>query len=204
MKTFIVAAYEKELSGFRTAFAAEAARGEVNLEAIGVGAIHAALGAYALRLKLDREIADAGAHVLLVGTAGSYDPSRVAIGSVVTPSSIRLATSHGVVPELAGNELTTNWVPEKGPWVRARVLNTMGITTEPSHTLREQGDVEHMEAYACAAAFAGSKHTLGILLGVTNEVGPMGREQWRANEARVMASGLESVRTWLSSRTDAL
>jgi nucleoside phosphorylase len=205
MKTYIVAAYDKELAAFHLPFADAVRDGRVAFEAIGVGPVHAAFGAARLRARLDAAQGN-GARVLLVGTAGSYDLTRVPIGSIVVPTSVQLAAAGGEIPALAGLPLAPTWPsPETAHAVKhARVLNTMGITLGDQPTLHSQGDVEHMEAYAALAAFVGSKHSVGVLLGVANEVGPNGRMQWRANEAAAMTAVLEVARAWLAASTPAV
>lgn len=197
MKTVVVAAYDKELTPFRASasFSEQVARGLLALEAIGVGPIHAAVGAATLRAKLASSPGPWRA--LLVGTAGTYNAASLPLGSVISASSVSLATSHGSVPELAGTTLEPTWHLEGPSVVRARVLNTMGITTKLKHTLASEGDVEHMEAYAFAAAFA--RDTYAICLGVTNEVGPDGRMQWLANESKTMQKVYATVAAQLAS-----
>jgi hypothetical protein len=199
MKTTIVAAYDKELAAFHQPFADRVRDGSVSFESVGVGTVNAAFGAARLRARLD-DVHERGVRVLLVGTAGSYDTTRVPIGSVVVPTSVQLAAANGEVPALAGLPLVPTWAsPESLTGTRqARVLNTMGITVGEEHTLRNQGDVEHMEAYAVLAAFAGSRHHVGVLLGIANEVGAHGRTQWRANESTAMAAVLRVAQAWLA------
>jgi hypothetical protein len=192
MPTALVAAYEPELLPFR----ARPYFGGVALHAVGVGILEALVGSQALANYT---------RVLLVGTAGSYNTGAIPIGSLVYATEVTLGAAGAFLPPLAAGQRKPTWEPPPSTCSSlglraARVVNTLGISNAPHAELAALGDVEHMEAYAVLRGVPEAVTQVGILLGVTNAVGPEGRRQWRENEAQVMLRVAEAAEAWLRER----
>ncbi|MEQ1570081.1 MAG: hypothetical protein ABMA64_30890, partial [Myxococcota bacterium] len=79
---------------------------------------------------------------------------------------------------------------------RASVLTLAAITTDPAlvNTLGSTWQVEHMEAYAVAAACREYGVPFTAVLGITNDVGPDAHRQWLAHRDEVQAAVRAAVR----------
>jgi nucleoside phosphorylase len=206
MLTVVLAAYPPELDGVRLAIQKTVAPADAYVfAALGVGLVEATLGAENIR----RRYGGQRYQVLLVGTAGVYRPKVEASAPlqpyVVSASRVVLAAALGEVPELAGRERTLSWCPPASlQMANVTVVNTLGITTGDDTGLQARGDVEHMESYAVARVFAEDAVRVGILLGITNVVGPEGRVMWRAHESQAMTLVAHAACAWLEHSTDRL
>jgi nucleoside phosphorylase len=207
MLTLVLAAYAPELDGVRSALepATRMVADSYRFATVGVGLVEATLGAEDIR----RRFAGQRYQVLLVGTAGVYRPKVEVSASfqpyVVSASRVVLGAALGEVPGLAGQERTLSWHPPTSLQIaNVTVVNTLGITTGDDEALQARGEVEHMESYALARVFAEDAVRVGILLGITNVVGPEGRTMWRAHEAQAMALVASAACAWLSQDTRRL
>jgi hypothetical protein len=191
MRTALVAAYGPELKPFR----ANPFFQRVDLHAVGVGIVEAVLGAQKLA---------SYTRIILVGTAGTYNEEVYPVGDPVYATEVTLGAAGAAIPELVGTPRKPSWVPptpvrEQLGIRGCRVVNTLGISSLPHAELAGLGDVEHMEAYAVLRGLPSTVKQVGILLGLTNAVGPDGRRQWRANEAKVMLRVAEAAQAWLTA-----
>jgi nucleoside phosphorylase len=209
-KVHVVAAWEPELERFRALVAEDAGlvRGTtLNMAAVGVGAVDAALGAMRCitQHRPDR--------VVLLGTCGAMPSSGLAIGDVVVGRSAFLADA-AVLEGRAAMPYLAEAIPLDAGLVHdlvaagarpARIVNTLGVTTDDALAtkLTELGDVEHLEAYAVARACVLASVPCAVVLGVANVVGSSGREQWRANHLVASARAAEvAVRVLKTSTTE--
>ena len=136
--------------------------------------------------------------VVLVGTAGAY--GDLPIGAVIAAKRVGLVSGtatlgRGYVP-LAPPPL------EADATLRARlglpeadVATLVAITTDTELSAKIGGSwqVEHMEAYAIAAACAAAGVPFAVVLGITNRVGPAAHAEWRANRERCQAAAVAAV-----------
>lgn len=197
MKLLVVAAFEPELTEFRT-LAREAKVSNVDVAAIGVGLVEAAIG-MARAIERHRPT-----HALLLGTCGAFT-GGVAIGDVITGSRTILLDGSSVESRAALPPPMPQDCPLtlSEPIVAAGakpvdIANTVGITTDDalaaslssaaSKHADPNGAVEHLEAFAFARACASANVAAGVILGVANVVGSQGREQWRANHVGASAN----------------
>lgn len=174
-KPIVVAAHPLELEGFSGG------------ECVGVGLVEAALGAL-------RVLGRRPARVLLVGSCGAYPGSGLRVGDIVAPREAVLA-SEGALPAPVPRRVA---VAGTRPGRAVVVASPLGVTTSDARAAeiaRETGaHVENLEAFAVARACEDAGVPLEVVLGVTNAVGARGREEWRANAARVAAAVLAAVR----------
>ena len=81
------------------------------------------------------------------------------------------------------------------------VATTLGVTTDDA--LAEalargaRCEVEHLEAFAVAAACAAASVPFAAVLGVANMVGSQGREQWRKNHRAASDAAIALTLAWL-------
>ena len=148
--------------------------------------------------------------VVLLGTCGAYAGRGVALGQVVVgtrlflvsapvvegraafpaPMSVAIDASPRLSEAVAGNEVQ-----------QVRVATTLAITTDDDLAARMAGhdgcDVEHLEAFAVAAACAALSTPLAIVLGVANIVGSKAREEWTRNHRAAGQAASSVVAEWL-------
>lgn len=188
---------------FLAAFEPELSAISGNKLAIGIGLVAASAGA---ALAIESRRPDA---IVLVGTCGAYPGSGLAIGDLVVASRIGLASSAearaqgALLPSMAASLETDHGTTAELAALGARsasVATTLAITTddELARALRSRYgfDVEHLEAFAVAAACQAASVPFACVLGVTNDVGARGRGQWRDNRERVEASVGALVSRW--------
>jgi nucleoside phosphorylase len=168
--------------------------GDLPGEALGIGLVAAAASTARL-------IAERGpTRVLLVGTAGTF--GEVPVGAVVqgrrlglgsVAGTLGLGYQPGAPPVLHGVDLD---LPG------ADVLTNLAITTDPSLATRFGAEwaVEHMETYGVAWACHAAGVAFGVVLGITNTVGPAAHEQWRANRGSAEAAARAAVAGVLARR----
>ena len=186
----VVAAWEPELSHFRTLVSASM---DVRLVDVGVGLVDAAVGTTrALMAHHPRS-------ALLLGTCGAFEGRGLAIGDVVVGSTAAwvdaaYVSGHAALPPslvvaVEADPSVADAARRAGAQC-VQIATTAAVTTDAGLAahLRATGDVEHLEAFAFARACATASPPVPwtIVLGVANMVGPGGRDEWRANH--VMAS----------------
>jgi len=168
--------------------AVDAERGGLPGAAVGVGPLRAALGA--ARLLAGQRPSG----VLLVGTCGAY-PGGPPVGALRVAGALGFADlgaagGLGYTP-LAPAPLQADVTLSAFFGVPAASVLTLGaITTDAAVAARlgEDWSLEHLEAYAVAAACADAGVPFAALLGVTNVVGPDAHAAWRANRGSVEAA----------------
>jgi len=153
---------------------------------VGVGPVAAAAG-MANRLAAGRPEG-----VIFSGTCGVYPDAGFGVGDVIVAQRLvfldgAVASGAGAMPSVMATEMQT-------PPGRLLPLLQVGampadVATVPSVTtsdglarqLRERSrcSIEHLEAFAVAYACEQVQVPWVIVLGVANQVGPMGRQQWR-------------------------
>lgn len=175
---------------------------------VGVGLVSSALGA--ARLLADRKPSAA----ILLGTCGAYAGSGLSIGDVVVAERTCLADAGQaesraaiLLPMREPVELDRALREKLGAGARlVSVATTLAVTTDDAlaeSLARSSGcAVEHLEAYAVARAFADAAVPLAIVLGVANDVGSRGREQWAANHRSAAAAAVRHALTSLSLTAD--
>jgi futalosine hydrolase len=216
MKLLIVAAWEPELEHFRGLDLPKLSnltrRFELNMDAVGIGPVDAAVGMTQCISKHRAE------HVLLVGTCGAAPGSRLAIGDVVVgshallvdPATVegRAALPYGTEPILLDASMAE--ALQRAGAAPSKIVCPLGITTDDALATRLAtiGDVEHLEAYAVARACELASIPCTVVLGIANIVGSSGREEWRAHHiaasaraAGVAYAALTSLRTSTTARS---
>ena len=167
--------------------------GDLPGEPLGVGPV--AVAARLARLVADRR-PDA---VVLIGTAGAY-PGGPPIGSAVVARRVGHGEGvaamglgyvpHPPVPIVCDPRLVSRLVlPE------VDVLSTGAVTTDPvlAARLSDGWQVEHLEAFAAAAACADAGVPFTAVLGIVHEVGPDAHTQWLTNRNRAREVAREAV-----------
>jgi len=189
MTLLVVAAWEPELERFR---AVKNSGIELNIGAVGIGPVDAALGTARLIAK------HAPKTVLLLGTAGATRQFSTALGAVIVATETRLVDG-ATVEGRAAMPYASEAIAMDAEWVerfasagatKALVANTLGITTndELADKLAAAAQVEHLEAYGVARACEQANVRCAIVLGISNLVGSEGRAQWRANHLSASAA----------------
>lgn len=162
--------------------AVQAELGTIHGEAIGIGLVAAAAS-------MGRILATVRpARVVLIGTAGSFGTLRVGavvqgrrLGLGAVGVTLGLGYQPGAPPVLAGIDLGL---------AGADVLTNLAVTTDPDLAARFGADwqIEHMETYGAAWACHAAGVPFGVVLGVTNRVGPTAHAEWKANRDAVEAA----------------
>lgn len=192
MKLVLVAAWEPELTRFRALAAGlDGAASWISMEPVGIGVVDAAAGTAELVARSSPSL------VVFVGTCGSMRP-ELGIGDVVTAEQVTLVDlSGGAMLHPKTHEVPTD-ARLREALVAAgarpvRVANTLGVTTtdELAARVAAHGDVKHLEAFGVVRACARAKVACGVVLGVANEVGARGRDQWKDNHVAASARAAE-------------
>ncbi len=200
----ILAAFHPELAPLRAALGdgmrARLGGRDVAARVVGIGLPMAAAGAAMQLTEMQPR------SVVLLGTCGAYAASGVALGEVIAARRVRLvdyAVVQGVAQFPDPMSVVTDTHPAAlqalaGAGARpADVATTLAVTVDDAAAARiaqaSAAHVEHLEAYAVAAACAARGIPFGAALGVANQVGASGREQWRAHHRAASASAVEVV-----------
>lgn len=176
----------------------------VRAAAVGVGPVESALGTAALL----REPMDAA---ILVGTCGAFAGSALPIGAVTLVDRALLTSSDAAAglayvpgPAAAACHADPRLVEE----VRAHTglapatcATVVAITKDAAHAAalaeRTGAAVEHMEAFGFLRAAERAGVPATCLLGVANDVGPDGHEQWKLHAGLASAAAIEALRAFL-------
>lgn len=188
MNLLCVSAFEPELTRFR-----ELAPRRIAMEPIGIGLVDAAIRTAELLLR------HSPAEAIFLGTCGSAR-ADLTIGDVVFATSVSLFAGPGA--DLVGEGEIA--VPMEGGLrealvaagaTPATVVNTLGVTTtnDLATHVAACGDIEHLEAYAFVRACARAYVPCAVVLGIANEVGARGRQQWRANHVTASAHAAQTL-----------
>lgn len=188
----------------------------LELAAIGVGPVEAALGAAEL---LGPPHQGPGASkgprrpsaAILIGTCGAFAGRGLSIGdavlvtrSVLTASDAAAGRSYIPAPAAAASHADPALCASIA---RATDLASVGaatvaaITSDAASAARLQQvtamDTEHMEAHAFLRAAERAKVPAACVLGVANYVGPEAHEQWKASAALASSAAVEALVRWL-------
>jgi futalosine hydrolase len=203
----LVAAFAPELAAFQALLGPtmQANVGGLSVAArpVGIGLVSAATGT-AARLAIMHPRA-----VVLVGTCGAYPEAGLGIGDVVVARAI-LLVEPAVVDEEAAFPDPMSALVTAHPAMSAAIAasggravdigTTLAVTTSDTLAVRlgrESGAaVEHLEAFAVATACAAQNIPFAAVLGVANDVGSAGREQWRANHVAAAVAAGSFVARW--------
>ena len=208
----VVAAYGPELYGMRRHLGDElfgsVSGVAVTCKTVGIGLPNAASGTTARLLQLQPRA------VVLIGTCGFYPEisGAPAIGEAVVARKLRLVEAieledRGAMPDPMARALEANAMISlglgSGRAPSHDVANTLSITTDDALArVLGQGSgcsVENLEAFAVANACALQQVPFACVLGVSNQVGSMGREEWRANHKPAALAACEIVNRWLTT-----
>lgn len=160
---------------------------EIEYFEVGIGPIHAAKREESLAREAK------GKHVIYIGSCGGFydftSPHLVSVEKVLwMPPCLRT----GLAQEPEGlhkpfeipSEIKTFDLPQKtlltSPTVSLKDDILESLRLPPASEL-----VENMELYSCVGGILSSAKKFDVVLGVTNQVGPNGRLQWRENFRKV-------------------
>jgi nucleoside phosphorylase len=187
----VVAAFPPELAGLK-ALLGDRLRGsvqdvEVAAEAVGIGLAAAAAGtAMALRAHSPR-------CMVLVGTSRIRLASTAAVdgrGAFPGPMLVGVDPDASLSQAVAGDTLR-----------RVGVATTLAITTDDALADRVgstlECEVEHLEAFAVAAACARLHVPIAVVLGVANRVGGGARDEWLRHHVAAGNAATDVVVAWL-------
>jgi len=216
-KVLVVAAFAPELAALRRALRRAISPENVVLATVGVGLVESALGA---RAALDKHQPDA---VILVGTCGRLpgsriDPSKGPPRNVPAPGSgaIAAASLHlaqgipagSFLPSpmpssLQASKRLTRELARDSAVCAVDVVCPLAITAAraAARTLAQTSGaaVENLEAFAVARAARTARVPFASVLGVANEVGPKGHEEWLKHGAKAATFACDTVARWLTS-----
>jgi len=193
-RTLVVSAWDPEVAPLARLLKARAGGAKrVELAAVGVGTVDAAVGAA-------RAIAAAKPErVIFVGTAGVYPAAarKLPLGSAALAGELRLvssATLRGdayhpapLVATAAATRALRDRVARAGGAAALPVVTVacpLAITqsTALARRIGKTGAaLENLEAFAVARAAAAAGLPFAAVLGVSNVVGPRAHAEWRAN-----------------------
>jgi nucleoside phosphorylase len=201
-RTLVAAAYPPELEGLAALCAEPMANGRVVARAVGVGLVEASAG-------IERALSELEpTRVVLVGTAGCFAPSGLALGQVVVVKRAHLvAREPEYLPGLMRTRADADALFAEAfakalgaPLVEA--ASTLGITLTDGEAQRltAQGpaQIEQLECYAVLAAAQRHKLPATAVLAIANRVGSMGAAEWRQHRAGAERAAMEAVARALS------
>jgi nucleoside phosphorylase len=220
-RILICAAVEAELAPLR----ALALPSPLQLAAIGVGPVEAALGASQVLGASQALGAAQGpaparsagerlpAAAILVGTCGAFPGRGLEIGdavlvvrSMLTASDAATGRSYIPAPAAvvshADEALCASIVAAVAlPRVGAATVAAITSDAEAAQKLPAVTgmDTEHMEAHAFLRAAELAQVPAACILGVANFVGPEAHAQWKAYAALASSAAAEALARWLSS-----
>jgi len=177
------------------------------LRTVGIGLVEAAIGAASLL----GEIAPRA--VLFLGTCGAYPAGGAPrIGDVVVARAVKLvdpaivegyAALPDVVPTRLEVDASLHAGLVRGDARSADVATTLAITTDDGLAAvigRASGcEVEHLEAFAVAAACARAGVAFGAVLGVANVVGGNARQEWLRHHREATRAAAAHVLGWVGA-----
>lgn len=136
---------------------------------------------------------------VLVGSCGAYADGPP-IGSAAVITGHRWADG-ATVAGLAYTPLPPELIPGPIDAPPCVAVTVPAITSDPglASRLAALGHVEHLEAYAVAAAAAAAGVPLLVCLGVANRVGPDAHAEWLANRAAAEAAAVALAERTLAS-----
>jgi nucleoside phosphorylase len=183
---------------------------DVAAEAVGIGLASAAVGA-ATKIGALRPRG-----VVLVGTCGAFadGPSlgAVAVARRVVLAEPAVVRGEAAYPEPMSTELAADrrlgdaLVAAGGTF--ADMATTLAVTTDDALAARMAAftscTVEHLEAYAVAAACAAHGVPFVAALGVANRVGAIGRAEWRQNHRAASAAAIAVLGSWMRAGAPGL
>lgn len=155
--------------------------GRLVAAAVGIGPVAAAVGACRWLTRFQPR------QVLLLGTAGVYPGCGLALGQAVqVAEAMQLdgACELGLAryPLLGAEEAVQAqaW-PGEIPPVRVGCLIGLTLDADLAQRIghRRQLQLENMEAYAVGKAAQAFGASWSAVLGISNQVGPQGHEQWK-------------------------
>ena len=167
------------------------------LAPLGIGALNAALG-------LGRWLSEVN-EVVFAGSAGILPGAGFRIGQVVEASQVLLADGAAALglahSPLMDRPLTLEAGPRRFGCPQAKVVNTGSVTQDLGLALAlaqsSGAELETLELYGLALAAQQAGLPWSALLGLTNEVGPLGQGQWQENH-RPLAQAVGGIlaRAW--------
>jgi futalosine hydrolase len=173
---------------------------DVAARVVGIGLPMAAVGAAMQVTEMQP------AAVVLLGTCGAYAGSGLALDAVIAARRIRLvdpSVVHGLsqFPDpmsiVTDSHAAAHQVLLRAGARAADVATTLAVTVDDAAAARiaqaTTAHVEHLEAYGVAAACAARGIPFAAALGVANEVGARGREEWRAHHRAAAAAAVDVV-----------
>lgn len=206
----VLAAYAPELAGMRRLLGDQlygnVSGVVVSCKAVGVGLPNATAGTTTRLLQLRPRA------VVLVGTCGTYPNATANIGDAVVPKRVVLVDPieverRGAMPEPMGRTVECNPMIALGLGggrpPQCDVANTLGVTTDDALAARIGANVacalENLEAFGIANACALQQVPFACVLGVSNRVGSLGREEWRAYHRGASQAACDVVNRWLNA-----
>jgi nucleoside phosphorylase len=211
----IVAAYAPELDPLRELLGdglSGTIRGvRVMARPVGIGLALAAAGvSYRVATRRPRG-------VVMVGSCGAYPDRGRAVGEVTVARAVRLVdpaevTGDAAYPQAMSVVEETDRAMSEGlvshGGVPARVATTLAVTTSArvagEIARRTDSDVEHLEAFAAAAACAKERTPFAVVLGIADVVGTGTRVEWRAHGRAAHDAAGRVVAAWLRAQAPGL
>lgn len=166
---------------------------------LGVGLVQAAA---TLSKILEREKVS---HILFTGTCGALFSHPMPIGTIVRAKTIHLGdwallSGDSFLPEMIPSQVRlTPFLKSGDGATECDVFCPLSITkTEKGAKMLEKnfpsGIVENLEAFA-VAQLAQERHVpCEIILGVSNQIGPMGHDEWYRHHSEVS----QTTRAWIT------
>ncbi len=158
------------------------------LATVGVGWMAAGQGLERLLTSLPET-----REVWFVGTAGAYPYSGVEVGQSCLVKEVKLldgACEMGLAryPSLMKDQVCHASPPQWGlPQVSVACLLGLTLDVELARRIEERQNclLENMELFSLAQACKNKNISWNACLGVTNEVGPQGHDQWKRNREEI-------------------
>ena len=196
MRTLVAAAYPPEIEGLTELLPGAMARGRVVARAVGIGLVEASAGA-------ERVLAETRpGRLILVGTAGSFPGSSLAIGAIVVAARALLVVRE---PEYVPAIMPTRVEADRNlaslcagilgaPAVS--VASPVGVTSsdvEAARLAHGGAEAEQLECFAVLAAAARAGVPATAILAISNRVGSSGAAEWRQHREAAEQAALQAV-----------
>lgn len=207
-KILVLAAWPPELSRIRGLFRTAPYRkwrGHIEMQAVGVGLVEAAIGTTAALARYQPQL------LILVGTAGVFPGAQLNLTKAAVVSRITLGSpekqSVAQLPAPMPCETFTSArlsadLAKSSSLQMASVVCPLAITRSSRRAKAlETGSgarLENLEAFAVAQAAHRAKIPFVSVLGVSNVVGSKGAKQWQDHGKEAAANACLAVASWLN------
>jgi nucleoside phosphorylase len=208
LKYMIVSAWEPEQAWLRRSWEEKPRKLSVEFHLLGIGPLRAAAQLSKL-LAVALEHGVPFSEVIFVGTSGSFLVSKIPLKSVIVSDSVWFTEGGAIAADsYFPAQVSQNAVHFRGSlpseFAGQNVCSVCVPSITSSAALAEKlftlGDVENLELAGVAQACDLYGLNWWSVLGISNEVGPRGHEEWKINHLEVSLLAQQKLLGFLEKR----